>query len=106
MGILTQTMLKLHPCQRNSLLASRRKAKGNEMTKIYKAYVYEEPCGRFMGEIDGIYINTNIGEIKNTPIEFYADSKQALLADMVKFLKGTGHTRILRVANQELSASV
>ncbi len=24
-------MLKLHPCQRNSLLASRRKAKGNDM---------------------------------------------------------------------------
>ena len=76
------------------------------MTKIYKAYVYEEPCGRFMGEIDGIYINTNIGEIKNTPIEFYADSKQALLAEMVKFLKGTNHTGILRVVNQELSASV
>jgi hypothetical protein len=52
-----------------------------------------------MGEIDGIYINTNIGEIKNTPIEFYADSKQALLAEMVKFLKGTNHTGILRVAN-------
>jgi hypothetical protein len=37
MGILTQTMLKSHTCQRNSLLASRRKAKGNKMTKaIYK----------------------------------------------------------------------
>ena len=31
MGILTQTMLKLHPCKRNCLLASRRKAKGNKM---------------------------------------------------------------------------
>ena len=69
------------------------------MKKIYKAYVYEEPCGRFMGEIDGIYINTNIGDIKNTPIEFYASSKQELLADMVKFLTGTGRTGVLRVAN-------
>ena len=59
------------------------------MTQVYKAYVYEELCGRFMGEIDGIYINTNIGEIKNTPIEFYASSKQELLADMIKFLKRT-----------------
>ena len=69
------------------------------MTQVYKAYVYEEPCGRFMGEIDGIYINTNIGEIKNTPIEFYASSKQELLADMVKFLKGTKRTGFLRVVN-------
>ena len=70
-----------------------------KMTQVYKAYVYEEPCGRFMGEIDGIYINTNIGEIKNTPIDFYASSKQELLADMVKFLKGTKRTGFLRVVN-------
>jgi hypothetical protein len=69
------------------------------MAKIYKAYVYQDDrC--FTGEIEGIFINTNVVELQNTPIEFYADSKQALLADMVKFLKGTGHTGILRVANQ------
>ena len=70
------------------------------MAKIYKAYVYQDDrC--FTGEIEGIFINTNVVELQNTPIEFYADSKQALLADMVKFLKGTGHTGILRVANGE-----
>jgi hypothetical protein len=70
-----------------------------KMAKIYKAYVYQDDrC--FTGEIEGIFINTNVVELKETPIEFYADSKQALLADMVKFLKGTGHTGILRVANQ------
>ena len=68
------------------------------MVKIYKAYVYQDDRG-FTGEIEGININTNVVELQNTPIEFYADSKQALLADMVKFLKGTGHTGILRVAN-------
>jgi hypothetical protein len=68
------------------------------MTQVFKAYVYQDNrC--FIGEIDGININTNIAEIKNTPIEFYADSKQELLADMVKFLKGTGRTGVLRVAN-------
>ena len=70
-----------------------------KMKNIYKAYLYEEPCGRFMGEIDGVYINTNISEIQNTPIEFYADSKQSLLSEMVKFLKGTGRTGVLRVVN-------
>ena len=69
------------------------------MTKVYKAYVYQELCGRYMGEIDGVYINTNISEIQNTPIEFYADSKQSLLSEMVKFLKGTGRTGVLRVVN-------
>ena len=68
------------------------------MTKVYKAYIYQEQRG-FMGEIDGVHINTNIPEIQNTPIEFYADSKQSLLSEMVKFLKGTGRTGILRVAN-------
>ena len=68
------------------------------MTQIFKAYVYQDNrC--FIGEIDGININTNIVEIKNTPVEFYADSKQELLADMIKFLKGTGRTGVLRVAN-------
>jgi len=67
------------------------------MNKVYKAYVYQEPRG-FIGEIEGININTNIVELKNTPVEFYASSKQELLADMVKFLKSTGHAGILRVA--------
>jgi hypothetical protein len=71
-----------------------------KMAKIYKAYVYQDDrC--FTGEIEGININTNVVELKGTPVEFYADSKQALLADMVKFLKGTGHTGVLRVANGE-----
>ena len=69
-----------------------------QMSKIYKAYVYQEHRG-FMGEIDGVHINTNIPEIQNTPVEFYADTKQSLLAEMVKFLKGTGRTGILRVVN-------
>ena len=69
------------------------------MTKVYKAYVYQDYRG-FTGEIEGININTNVVELKNTPVDFYADSKQELLADMVKFLKGTGHAGILRVANQ------
>jgi hypothetical protein len=35
----------------------------------------------------------------DAPIEFCADSKKELLAEMVKFLKGTGHTGVLRVVN-------
>jgi hypothetical protein len=76
----------------------KRAIKEIKMTQVFKAYVYQDNrC--FIGEIDGININTNIAEIKNTPIEFYASSKQELLADMIKFLKGTGRTGVLRVAN-------
>lgn len=73
------------------------------MTKIYKAYVYEKDNGfhreYFLGEIEGINIRTNIAELANTPIEFFADSKKELLVEMVNFLKGAGHTGILRVVN-------
>ena len=73
------------------------------MTKIYKAYVYEKDdyySGEyFLGEIEGINIRTNIAELADTPIEFSANSKKELLAEMVSFLKGTGHTGVLRVAN-------
>ena len=76
----------------------KRAIKEIKMKQVFKAYVYQDNrC--FIGEIDGVNINTNIPEIKNTPIEFYANSKQELLADMVKFLKGTGRTGVLRVAN-------
>ena len=76
----------------------KRAIKEVKMTQVYKAYVYQDKrC--FIGEIDGVNINTNIAEIKNTPIEFYASSKQELLAEMIKFLKGTGRTGVLRVAN-------
>jgi len=74
-----------------------------KMTKIYKAYVYEkDDCYSgeyFLGEIEGINIRTNIVELADTPIEFSANSKKELLAEMVEFLKGTGHTGVLRVVN-------
>ena len=73
------------------------------MSKIYKAYVYEQQGefhGKyFLGELEGINIRTNIVELADIPIEFCADSKKELLAEMVKFLKGTGHTGVLRVVN-------
>ena len=51
MGILTQTMLKSHTCQRNSLLASRRKAKGNKMTNATQTTRNESMYG--FNDIEG-----------------------------------------------------
>jgi hypothetical protein len=73
------------------------------MTQVYRAYVYspdDDGMTRcFIGEIEGVNINTNIPELKDTPIEFYGDTREELLRGMVTFLKGTGKTGVLRVVN-------
>ncbi len=76
------------------------------MKKVYKAHVYTEmftdgsnDVRGYVGEIEGVYIRTNATELKNQPIEFYGVTKDALLSSMVKFLKGTGLTGVLRVVN-------
>lgn len=76
------------------------------MKKIYKAHVYTEyftdesqDVRGYVGEIEGVYIKTNIAELKNQPIQFYGTTKDSLLTEMVKFLKGVGFTGVLRVVN-------
>ena len=76
------------------------------MKKVYKAHVYTEyftdgsqDVRGYVGEIDGVFIKTNIAELKNQPIEFYGTTKDSLLTEMVKFLKGIGLTGVLRVVN-------
>jgi len=70
------------------------------MTKIYKAYVYEiegtsRPC--FEGEIDGVYMNTNVRELQGEPCVFVSDTKAELLASMISHLKASGKTGVLRL---------
>jgi len=73
------------------------------MAKVYKAYVYSPDADSmqrcFIGEIEGVNIRTNVAELKDTPIEFYGDTKVELLTSMVEFLKGSGKTGVLRVVN-------
>ena len=76
------------------------------MKKIYKAHIYTEcftdgsqDVRGYVGEIEGVYIKTNVAELKNQPIEFYGSTKDSLLTEMIKFLKGTGLTGVLRVVN-------
>jgi len=78
-----------------------RKKKGFIMTQIFKAWVYEnaEHLGGFTGEIEGVEIQTNIQELKGTPVEFYANTRADLLSNMVGFLKSQGKTGVLRIAN-------
>jgi hypothetical protein len=78
----------------------------NQMKKVYKAHVYtqmftdgSDNVRGYVGEIEGVYIQTNVAELKNQPIEFYGVTKDALLTQMVKFLKGVGLTGVLRVVN-------
>jgi hypothetical protein len=70
------------------------------MAQIFKAWVYEneEHLGGFTGEIDGVEIQTNIQELKGTPVEFYANTRADLLSNMIGFLKSQGKTGVLRIA--------
>ena len=74
------------------------------MKTVYKAYVYEiegTPTSRpyFEGEIDGVYMNTNVRELHGEPCVFVSDTKADLLASMVSYLKSFGKTGVLRVVN-------
>lgn len=74
------------------------------MSKIFKASVYEHealPWSRayFTGEIDGVFLNTNIPELQQEPCVFVSDTKAELLASMISYLKGKGKSGVLRVVN-------
>lgn len=71
---------------------------------LYKAYVYEiegTATSRpyFEGEIIGVYMNTNVCELKEEPCLFISDTKADLLASMIDYLKSSGKTGVLRVIN-------
>lgn len=67
------------------------------MKKIIKLWVYENENGSFLGESDSICINTNIPEIADTPVEFWGNSKDSVIQQVLDYLKSTGEHGILRV---------
>ena len=66
------------------------------MSKIYEVYVQELDCG-FMAESPSCCINTNIPEIQDTPIEFYAETRAEVIAKVLEHLKYLGLHGRLRV---------
>ena len=67
------------------------------MKKIIKLWIYKNDDGSFLGESDSICINTNIPEIADTPIEFWGNSKDSVIQQVLDYLKGRGEHGILRV---------
>ena len=71
------------------------------MTKIYHAEIFEIENDftrvHFEGSIDGVNIRTNVRELQNEPVTFYADSRAELVDAFIKFLKGSGLTGKLRI---------
>jgi hypothetical protein len=68
------------------------------MRKVYEVYVYEIDSG-FMAESPACCINTNIPEIKDTPIEFYAETRADVIGKVLEHFKYLGLHGHLRVAN-------
>jgi len=84
------------------LTVIQKKLKGNKMTQIYKAHVYQiegtiTSRPYFEGEIEGVNINTNVRELQGQPCVFVSDTKADLLLSMVSHLKASGKTGLLRV---------
>ena len=68
------------------------------MSKIYKVYVYELEDNRgFLAESPDCCINTNIEEIKGTPIEFYDNTREGVISKVIDHLKYLGLSGRLRV---------
>jgi hypothetical protein len=72
------------------------------MNNIVTAFINQETDhnrrSSWVGECDAILIRTNCAELDGEPVEFRAESRAALLADMVSVLKARGISGILRVS--------
>jgi hypothetical protein len=66
------------------------------MLKIYELYVYEND-GCFIGETSAICINTNSPEIAGTPVEFYDNTREGVVSQVLSALKSMGLHGRLRV---------
>jgi hypothetical protein len=66
------------------------------MKKVYEVYVYEDR-GCFVAETPTICINTNMEELQGTPVEFYDNSRNGVIQQVLKELKARGHSGVLRV---------
>jgi len=67
------------------------------MNKIYKIYVWEKDTNFWTGESEDILINTNVQELKDTPVEFYGDTKRSVIEQIIDELKRRGHHGVIRV---------
>jgi hypothetical protein len=66
------------------------------MSKIYEVYVYEND-GCFIAETSAICINTNIPEIAGTPVEFYDNTRDGVINQVLNAFKSMGLHGRLRV---------
>ena len=69
---------------------------------IVKAYIYEKSAtdtarGYFVGECEAISMKTNISSLKGELVEFYGDSKEAIIKQIIAVLKSRGMTGKLRI---------
>jgi hypothetical protein len=67
------------------------------MKKIVKLWIYENDDGSFIGETDAILIKTNIPELAGTSVEFWDDSKEGVVQQVLDYFKRKGEHGILRI---------
>jgi len=72
----------------------------NESESVMKTinlWIYQEDTNVFMGESSELCINTNVPELKGTPIEFWANSYDDVLAQVKTYAKAKFGSGVIKL---------
>ena len=65
--------------------------------KTINLWIYQEDTNVFLGEAPELCINTNISEIKNTPIEFWANSYDEIIQQVKTYAKAKFGSGVIKL---------
>ena len=64
---------------------------------VWKVSASESSQGYWTADSAQIMINTNMIELQNTPVEFYSDTKEGIINQVIALLKVRGMSGKLRI---------
>jgi hypothetical protein len=65
--------------------------------KTINLWIYQEDTNVFLGEAPELCINTNISEIKDTPIEFWANSYDEIIQQVKTYAKAKFGSGVIKL---------
>jgi hypothetical protein len=65
--------------------------------KTINLWIYQQETNVFMGESSELCINTNVPELKNTPIEFWANSYDDVIAQVKAYAKSKFGSGVIKL---------
>lgn len=68
--------------------------------KTVNLYIYHQDTNVFMGESLELCINSNIPEVAKTPIEFWGNSYDEVVAQVKRYAKAKFGSGVIKIINQ------